>query len=497
MASIHERVQLVRDRLQKQWTWQCVSWGMVLSGLAGCLIGIIRYAMSGSLSWGWVGGSLVSGPVIGALFAMLRAQSIQNAAVAIDRRCGLKDRTETSLGFLANPTLQTPVRRLQIADTELHLANVDPVLVAPISAPRSFVWATALSCVAIVIAILSGPKFEEIVAAVPNEIVLSQASRVDAGLEELRQLQNEQKDPELEKLLKEMAVKIEEMKQPGMDPKEALAKLSEMEASLQDMQKQLTDPQSESQLQEIGKAMALAESLASAGQAMSKGEMEKAAEELAKLEMPELDRKTEKAVTEKLDQLQQNSGDGAKKQQLKEAIGQVSQGLSQGDKSKFKDGVNGLAGECKKQGQRKKLTDFLRKQCQCLSECKGECESECKSQSESNKKGGTKAGLARSGNDPGDKTAKMKTGPRMNITGQESGQGDVDIETISAPEQEQEAVRQYRQNADKYEALSESVLETESIPLGHRQTIRRYFEMIRPRGSETDAVIEKNASGDK
>ena len=35
---------------------------------------------------------------------------------------------------------------------------------------------------------------------------------------------------------------------------------------------------------------------------MAKGDMEKAAEELEKLEMPELDRKTEKSITEKLQQ---------------------------------------------------------------------------------------------------------------------------------------------------------------------------------------------------
>jgi hypothetical protein len=58
---------------------------------------------------------------------------------------------------------------------------------------------------------------------------------------------------------------------------------------------------------------------------------------------------------------------------------------------------------------------------------------------------------------------------------------------MNSPEQEQEAVRQYREQAEKYEQLSESVLESEPIPLGHRQAIRRYFEMIRPDG---DAAIQ-------
>lgn len=490
MVTIHERVQAVRDRLQKQWTWLCLSRGLVVGGLLGCALGVVRMFMESSFSWGWIGAIVLVFPLLGAMMAMFQSRTIRSAAMVIDRVCGLKDRTETALRFIAAPE-DTPVRRLQIADTHEHLISMDPVRVVPITAPRSWIWGTSLTIAAVLIACFSGPQEQAKASILRNDVVFAQASRVEDGLEELRKVQEEQQDPELEKLLKEMAAKIEELKQPGLEPKEALAKLSEMEASLQEMQKQSTDPQNESQLQEIGKALSLADSLAAAGQAMSKGEMEKAAEELAKLDMPELDRKTEKAVTEKLDQLQNSSGDGAKKQQLKEALGQLSQGLSQGDRSKFKDGSNGLASECKKQGQRKKLSDLLRKQCQCLSECKGECECECKSQSESNKKGGTKAGLARSDNQPGDKTAKLKTGTQMNITGQESSQGDVDIETTSAPEQEQEAVRQYRQNVDKYEALSESVLESESIPLGHRQTIRRYFEMIRPTNADSEAAPEK------
>jgi hypothetical protein len=157
--------------------------------------------------------------------------------------------------------------------------------------------------------------------------------------------------------------------------------------------------------------------------------------------------------------------------------------------------MKGLAGEARKQGRRKKLSDLLRKQCQCLSECKSECEGECRSQSMSNKKGGNKAGSAASGNELGDKSAKLKTQPQMNLKGQESSQGDVDVETESSDEQEQEALRSYQQNAAEYEALSESVLESESIPLGHRQTIRRYFEMIRPNGAEMDAV--KQATSDQ
>ncbi|MCY2976527.1 MAG: hypothetical protein NTW52_17870 [Planctomycetota bacterium] len=52
-------------------------------------------------------------------------------------------------------------------------------------------------------------------------------------------------------------------------------------------------------------------------------------------------------------------------------------------------------------------------------------------------------------------------------------------------------MREYRQKASEYEALSESVLASESIPLGQRQTIRKYFESIRPSSNETQTEPSK------
>jgi hypothetical protein len=257
----------------------------------------------------------------------------------------------------------------------------------------------------------------------------------------------------------------------------------------------LTKQDVEAALKAVGEAMSLAPPLQSVGEAISHGEMEKAAEDLPKLDLPNLDRKTEKALTEKLNQQAKNDAGNGSQKALREAIERLSQGLTQGERNRFKEGLQGLASECRKQGHRKKLSDLLRKQCQCLCECKGECESECKNESEGNKKGGSKWGLARSGNQPGEKTAKLKTNPEMKLKGQESSSGDSDIETQKDMAKEQSAVRQYREQSKKYEQLAESVLEAEPIPLGHRQTIRRYFELIRPKNAETggmNSTLNKN-----
>jgi hypothetical protein len=173
---------------------------------------------------------------------------------------------------------------------------------------------------------------------------------------------------------------------------------------------------------------------------------------------------------------------------LGQAAGDISQGLG-GDGGRFKDGARRLAGEARKQGKRKKLNDLLAKQCQCLSECKGDCECEGKNKSLAKGTGGKKWGLGAAGNDPGEKTPLIGGKYESRLTGKQTDEGEIEIETTHSPEGKQDAQREYRESYDKYEKLSEAVLDSEPIPLGHRQTIRRYFESIRPTQAETDEVL--------
>jgi hypothetical protein len=492
MQRIRDRIEAVRSRQQTQWLWQTISVGMVAGGVIGCGLAVARVLGAEFLSVAWIALAVAGCPAIGLAYGSATARRSRDAAVAIDRQYRLQDRIATALAFVRQPEPRSPLHQLQIDDAEARVAQLDPVHVAPVRMPSACGWGLALSATAFLLAFVSAPREELKAAVAANQVVVRQAVRVAEGLEELERFNQEIDDPAIEQLLEELAAKIEELKQPGVDPKEALAKLSEMEAALQETQEQLADPGTEAALQAIGEALALAEPFQAAGQAMSQGDMEQAAEELAKLDLPELDRQTERAVTEKLDQAQQNCSQAAQRR-LREATAQVCSGLVQGDRSKFKEGVEGLAGECKKQGRRKKLRDLLRRQCNCLCECKSECEGACQSEAESKAKGGNKWGLARSGNEPGDSTPNLKTGPQLQVTGVESEGGDVDVQTMSSPEEQQQARRQYQQKLERYEQISESVLQSEPIPLGHRQTIRRYFELIRPQNAETDAVFSETS----
>ncbi|MBL8848663.1 MAG: hypothetical protein JNG89_03225 [Planctomycetaceae bacterium] len=487
MHGIQQRVRVVRSRQQWQWLWQCASWGLLLGGVAATAVAAMMVTETiGPRGWFAVAALLAVGPIAGLFAAVLWTRPLRSAAVQIDRSCGLKDRVATAWTFLSRPHLSS-IQQLQIEDAEARSAAVDASRVVPLRVPRTFPLGVVSSGAAIALAFMA-PGAKPVVAAVADPVVVSQAQRLDEELEQLQEFNQEDRDPEIEKLLEQLAETLEQLQQPGVDPKEALAKLSEMEAALEAQQQQLASPQMDAQMQQLGEALSLAEPLATAGQALEQGEFEKAAEEMERQDLPELDRQTERAVVEKLDQLKQAAADGAQRS-LQEALGQASGGLSGANRRQFQEGMKGLAGQTRKHARRKKLASLLRQQCQSLSECKGECESACMNRILNANKGGSDWGTAFSGNEPGDKTAMLKTNKTLDIKGQESAEGDVDVETVQSSEQQQEAVREYREKVEKYEQLSESVLESEPIPLGHRQTIRRYFELIRPEAAEVDQVL--------
>ena len=435
----------------------------------------------------------MAAPLAGYLLGLVWQQPLHDSAIAVDQHYRLKDRAATALEFLAKPE-HSPAQALTIRDTIEHLTQVQPREVAPLRMPRLLPYSLVLTTLAFVAFYFAAPvETAQAGPAEPLQVVVAQAERVTEELKALEQFAKEEQNKDLEKLVKEMKELTEEMKKPGVDIREALAKLSEMQAALQAEQAKLQAGDSDANFKAVGEALALAEPLAEAGKALAAGEHDKAAEKLANAELPQLDRQTEKAIKEKLEQAAKKMENGPQGE-LSDAAAKMAAGVSDQDASKFKEGAAKLAGEAQKQSKRKKLSDLLRKQCNCLSECKGECESECKSEAQSKKPGGTKAGLAKSGGELGDKTVNLGAKQEQRLTGKHSDTGDTEVETTNTPEGKQDAQREYRQNYAKYKKLSDSVLDSEPIPLGHRQTIRKYFESIRPNGEETDKTIDGKGS---
>jgi hypothetical protein len=481
--------------IQRRQLLQTLTVWMVLGLLAGAALGI---GCGAARLWaGWADGgwaallSLGVGPILAGIAGVVWLLPRPNwvaAARAVDRHYQLKDRTESALDFSGRTIAADKVTfaELQMTDAMSHLNHVEPVAVVPLTAPR-LLPSALLAAVAAVVFALIPLRSQELSAAptAPDEQILTQAEEISESLQELEDELQKESNPELDQLLKELKEKAAELKEPGVDVKEALAKISEMQAAIQSAQSQASLEQVDQQLQEIGEAMASAKALEGAGQALAEGKYDKAMKELAELSDVELDRKEARNTAEKLKKAAKRSS-GAGDGDISDAAQEMAEGIEEDDDDKTKSGAKKLGDKAGKQARKKKINDLLKGELAQLAECKCNCQKNSnvagKKKQKSNNPSQT-YGMTESGNIDGDSTSLDAAANREQITGT-AGEGESEFETSSSSEGRQEAQRQYKEVYQKYKKMSDAVLENEQIPLGHRQTIRKYFESIRPQQGE-------------
>jgi hypothetical protein len=457
--------------------------GLLVSALCGVVLGAIRWAVPGlGFSPLWLASVLVAGPLAGALLAHIRDVTWEHAATAVDDAYHLKDRTLSALDFDAHH-YGTPLHELQFSDAEAHLAAVDPGRVAPFRWPR--LLPVALMALAAALVLLAWPRSRPVQARppAPLERVVAAADEARERLDDLEKLARKEKDPKLEKLVQKLVEKIEAMKQPGVDVKDALAKLSEMQAAIAAQQAQYNVGLVDAQMQSLGEAMASTQSLEAAGQALQQGKYEQAADDLEKTE-PKFDRKEAKTLKDKLKKASKEMSD-AGLSELSEATTELAESVD--DATECEGAARKLGQLARAQGRRKSINNLLALQCESLAECKGECQKNSTAkfrQKKKSEKPSSTWGMSTSGNTEGDPTKLDAARQRDRVKGQ-MGEGPSEAETSHSPEGRQTASREYREAYQKYRKMIEAALNSEPIPLGHRQTIRRYFELIRPQGEAT------------
>lgn len=483
---VFTRLSPVRTRQRGVLGLQAAVWGL-LAGSSVAIALVVGRWLGASISMGILVAVQVAAPLVGLVIGLAWKRTWHGAAVAVDQHYDLKDRTTTALAFIEKPA-DRAYHELQLQDTLEHLLKVEPQHVVPFRMPRPLPYALALTLVACVLAMISfGNQPIQAAPSQPDPVIVAEAEAVKEKVQELKEILKNEENPELEALVKELLIKAEEMKQPGVDVKEALAKLSEMQDNIQKQQAQFNTGMMEQQLQSLGDAMSAAQTLEAAAKALMEGKMDRAAQELEKINNPRLDRKELKTVVDKLAkaaEAMEKNGQSS----LSQATSQFTEGLKKSDGT-VNNAARKLAGECKKCEGRKKVSNLL-KQCQsCLSACKGNCQKNSLTKNNILKKSNspsTSFGMNTSGNIDGDKTSLDARRDQEKITGQQ-GHGESDIETTHEVEGQQQATRGYKDVYQKYRKMSESVLDSEEIPLGHRQMIRKYFELIRPQNGEGNA----------
>ncbi len=503
--AIYAALEPILDRKRLLFAVRCMVIGLACSAAAGLLLGIGRLALGLEISWVARLAVLASGPVAGLLVGWLMRQAWHDAAADVDQHYELKDRTVTALAF-ANQPAPTDLQSLQIADALGRLEKVDAKAIAPLRAPRAWpVLLGAMSVAAVMLAWpLTPPEAEASPAPAPDHIValvLEQKEKLAALEKKLSEttqdLDDEKADDEkkgLKEMLEKLLQKVEELTQPGTDEKEALAKLSEMQAAVQSLANELNVAALDGQLSSLGTALAASSAFEGAGKALQDGKLEKAAKELDKLEEVKLNPKEAKALEEKLKQLAKQMGE-AGQGSMGDAVAELADSLK-GGKGRVGRATRNLAKKINNAVKRRKVNDLLIAQVEDLKECKCNCNGGARIRmAHKSNNPSSNWGRAISGNVDGEKTKLASTRTDQQLTGTPGAEGDSEVETTATPEARQQASRGYKDRYEKFKKESDAVLEGEAIPLGHRQMVKKYFELIRP--SNADAPPERNPGDSK
>jgi hypothetical protein len=482
---------------------------------------------------------LVAGPLAGAGLGWIFGSDWRSAARAVDEAFQLKDCTASALEFGTRPAASA-FHELTCRDAVRHLEHFRPIDATPLRLPRSAPWAVIALVGALLLLLrpLPQPAQADEPAAVP-EAVQNEADLIEQYAANLGARADEENLPELKKLAEEMKKTTEKMRQPGTDIREALAYISELQQALACMKAELNAQVVEGQLKDLASAMREAPPLEPAGKAIQDTQLEQAARMLEKVAGGERappatgakpasadpkEARANRAASEKMQQLAREMA-RKKLEKLGKASEKLAEGLK-GDDKKMKEGAKQLADEVRQQERRQRINEMLAREDQRLQDCKSRCQKQNLFANKDDKSSSGSNANQRTDARPQRKQGKNKASRSAGKKSSDPGRPDRATDDPAGDEQPQggtppdpskdpggkdageenpqpgdagpsRAAMKRRLPAEKYRQarrLSEDMIENEAIPLGYRETIRKYFELLQPAAYPDDAPPKPGTS---
>ncbi len=479
-----------------------------------------------------------AGTICGGLMALVFPPSLREAARAGDRLWQTRDRFITSLDFLARKTV-TDFEKLALTECAAFAAREKRD--APVAAPVELRWAVVPMAM---IALLSWDSLREEAGrqALVDKAVRETSGAVQQLEALARQLEKKSAaDDEAHKLaerLRQAAAQLREDAREGRDGETAaLRELSKLEQLVKEMRQQHAATPDE--LKAIADALSGQQETKDAAEDIRRGNFAEAAKKLddaaknpvaAEQAEKSLERALEHLTQQKeqlskqMEQLRDNARQSAANGERQQLMQQLSQALNelqkQGKLGKGKDGAGGAEKQEQRQqgkpGGKEMTDDDLKRMLGALQNMKnndGPAEGEGEPQPGEGEEGdgevrisnfgGKKPGSTQPGSEengeqaptgqPGDKDEKgttkdpfgeqgiaAKDGKDNQLSGRLGNGESLSAMVPSAPGGDEKTKRRYRELYQAAAADAEDAVVQESIPLGARFLIKRYFESIRP-----------------
>lgn len=485
MRPLHDILAPVHRRLWVAGTIRGATIGLLVGMGVALLLSILRLTLMPGIHWSLPIAVAVAGVGVGLFCGVVRHRSLRTAARLVDRHYGLKDRSISALQFLAEEQPDS-VRQLQIEEAQEHLQQVDPLDCVPLSGSLTHLrWAAGLAAAMLLTLFASSWFAPDVVAK--SVLPLAQVQSNELRQTMLPELEELAEDPEIEKLIDQLEEKLEEMDSEALDESDLLATLSEMEQSLAEARESLQLELTDTTMKALASAIKPADEMKQAAEAIEAEKYDEASEKMEAVDPSKLGDKQRRAVADNLKKMVAKLQPG-QQGQLSESITQLAEGLDSKNLSQCKQCLSKLASACKKQGQCKKIGQCMSCQLNRLAQCKGQCRGQCMSNKVAKSNSPSqKAGMGASGKPLGEQATEIDSVRQQEQLTGTQGEGPSESEILQAPEGQQQAARQYAAKYNKFRREAEAVLNSEPLPMGHRETVRTYFEAIRP-NSETDAI---------
>lgn len=416
----------------------------------------------------------------------------RRVVLRLDRQLGLADAAISADELTGGP--RDEWRRHQLAHTVNDLAGHSWDERWPRRWPRF--TGLAAATLGLLCALLIDAYLVERAGAqpLPTPFQQAQLQALEAVFKDWEQAEKKFDDPELRERLAEVKPLREQILAGKLNEKEALVALSRLEEKLEAARRSLEAQSPESSAAELASAFEPIEGMSAMAAALRRkdfAQADKLAAELAdKLSQP--DSKLPEGAQKP--ENQQRLANAAKnlqergQQAASEALRKTEQGMKDGDSPQMGEGLKGLkkslGGQAKRDAEKQRLALQLAQMGQCK-ECLGTGQSLARGMSlvpklAAQNEPGKGAGSEIDPNRFGAETKLASNRTEEKLTGALST-GDSEITTEKAGKRTREAASAARSAAFReYEKLSREAIEDESIPLAHRQAIRKYFEMIRP-----------------
>ena len=229
----------------------CIGWAAAAAAL---LLDKLLYLPA---PLGWLPWAATVAPLAGAaLGAWLRRAGPREAAILVDARLALAERLSSALLVSGETPMEAAVR----ADAERHLSRLAPAVACPVAWPRRRLWGALLALAALGLAV-SAPRWDLLQRgskAKARELGLAEVKNAGAQLEKRVQKLVEgarKQGVETGEIGKGLEQLTAELKEGIQDPKEALARVNDLQDRLKAEMDSCKDREKAALARDLQKAM--------------------------------------------------------------------------------------------------------------------------------------------------------------------------------------------------------------------------------------------------